>query len=119
LLCLVLVRVRVAFGTPVFGMDAGERAATLATVVNPELCLITEDLVFTEPYVDAGRTWPAPDGPVTKKNSAGAVGHPLTAPATKRSVSQFCAITRNTITGIGEPGPSALAAAESAAADPG
>jgi 5-methylthioribose kinase len=45
----------VAFGTSVLGMDAGERAATLAAAVNPELCLITEDLVFTEPYVDAGR----------------------------------------------------------------
>jgi 5-methylthioribose kinase len=46
---------RIAFGTSVLGMDAGERAATLAAAVNPELCLITEDLVFTEPYVDAGR----------------------------------------------------------------
>ncbi|WP_232665244.1 S-methyl-5-thioribose kinase [Pseudonocardia sp. TRM90224] len=45
----------VAFGTSVIGMDAGERARTLAGAVNPELCLITEDLVFTEPYVDAGR----------------------------------------------------------------
>lgn len=45
----------VAFGTSVLGMDAGERAAALAAAVNPELCLITEDLVFTEPYVDAGR----------------------------------------------------------------
>lgn len=45
----------VAFGTSVLGMDAAERARTLASSVNPELCLITEDLVFTEPYVDAGR----------------------------------------------------------------
>jgi 5-methylthioribose kinase len=45
----------VAFGTSVLGLDAGERARTLAAAVNPELCLITEDLVFTEPYVDAGR----------------------------------------------------------------
>ncbi|MCO1655463.1 S-methyl-5-thioribose kinase [Pseudonocardia humida] len=45
----------VAFGTSVLGMDAAARAATLASSVNPELCLITEDLVFTEPYVDAGR----------------------------------------------------------------
>ncbi|MHA6616563.1 S-methyl-5-thioribose kinase [Pseudonocardia sp. DLS-67] len=45
----------VAFGTSVLGMDAADRASTLAASVNPELCLITEDLVFTEPYVDAGR----------------------------------------------------------------
>jgi 5-methylthioribose kinase len=45
----------VAFGTSVLGMDAAVRARTLAASVNPELCLITEDLVFTEPYVDAGR----------------------------------------------------------------
>jgi 5-methylthioribose kinase len=45
----------VAFGTSVLGMGAAERARTLASSVNPELCLITEDLVFTEPYVDAGR----------------------------------------------------------------
>ena len=45
----------VAFGTSVLGLDARERARTLAAAVNPELCLITEDLVFTEPYVDAGR----------------------------------------------------------------
>jgi 5-methylthioribose kinase len=45
----------VAFGTAVLGLDAGERAETLAAAVNPELCLITEDLVFTEPYVDTGR----------------------------------------------------------------
>jgi 5-methylthioribose kinase len=45
----------VAFGTSVLGMDAADRARTLAAAVNPELCLITEDLVFTEPYVDAGR----------------------------------------------------------------
>jgi 5-methylthioribose kinase len=45
----------VAFGTSVLGLGAAERARTLAAAVNPELCLITEDLVFTEPYVDAGR----------------------------------------------------------------
>ncbi len=45
----------VAFGTSVLGLDAAVRARTLAAAVNPELCLITEDLVFTEPYVDAGR----------------------------------------------------------------
>ena len=46
---------RVGFGTSVFGMDAGEQKRSLARFVNPQLCAITEDLVFTEPYVDAGR----------------------------------------------------------------
>lgn len=45
----------VAFGTSVLGMDRGEQAAALAEAVNPDLCTITEDLVFTEPVVDAGR----------------------------------------------------------------
>jgi 5-methylthioribose kinase len=46
---------RVAFGTSVLGSAAQEQKAALARAVNPELCEITEDLVFTEPYVDAGR----------------------------------------------------------------
>lgn len=45
----------VAFGTSVLGMDRTEQAHALAESVNPELCIITEDLVFTEPSVDAGR----------------------------------------------------------------
>ncbi len=46
---------RVAFGTSVFGMDAGDEKLAIGRAINPELCRITEDLVFTEPYVDAGR----------------------------------------------------------------
>lgn len=46
---------RVAFGTSVFGMHHQEHKHAVARSVNPELCEITEDLVFTEPYVDAGR----------------------------------------------------------------
>jgi 5-methylthioribose kinase len=46
---------RVGFGTSVFGMDAGEQKSEVARFVNPQLCAITEDLVFTEPYADAGR----------------------------------------------------------------
>ncbi len=46
---------RVAFGTSVFGMDPGEQKRLLAESVNPQLCGITEDLVFTEPYVPADR----------------------------------------------------------------
>lgn len=43
---------RVAFGTSVLSRDAGEVKASVAAAVNPELCRITEDLVFTEPYLD-------------------------------------------------------------------
>ncbi|MCC5949908.1 MAG: S-methyl-5-thioribose kinase [Nitriliruptoraceae bacterium] len=46
---------RVAFGTSVFGMHHQEQKHAVARSINPELCEITEDLVFTEPYVDAGR----------------------------------------------------------------
>ncbi|MCT9930103.1 S-methyl-5-thioribose kinase [Planotetraspora sp. A-T 1434] len=42
---------RVAFGTSVFGLGAKAHKAALAASVNPELCEITEDLVFTEPYI--------------------------------------------------------------------
>lgn len=45
----------VAFGTSVLGMHHQEQKQQLAASINPELCEITEDLVFTEPYVDAGR----------------------------------------------------------------
>lgn len=45
----------VAFGTSVFAMSREELAARQVASTNPQLCTITEDLVFTEPYVDAGR----------------------------------------------------------------
>lgn len=40
----------VGFNTSDFGMDPLERKALIARSVNAELCRITEDLVFTEPY---------------------------------------------------------------------
>ncbi|WP_026877426.1 S-methyl-5-thioribose kinase [Jiangella gansuensis] len=43
---------RVAFGTSVLGLDPLEQKRVVAAAVNPELCEITEDLVFTEPYID-------------------------------------------------------------------
>ena len=46
---------RIAFGTSVLGLDAEEQKAVLASAVNPGMCAITEDLVLTEPVVDAGR----------------------------------------------------------------
>lgn len=45
----------VAFGTSVFTVDPEIQKARMAQAINPELCTITEDLVFTEPYFDAGR----------------------------------------------------------------
>lgn len=45
----------VAFGTSVVGMPAAEQKVLMAKSINPELCKITEDLVFTEPYDDIGR----------------------------------------------------------------
>ncbi|PID98605.1 MAG: S-methyl-5-thioribose kinase [Actinomycetales bacterium] len=44
-----------AFGTSVFGLERLDLGASQREAVNPELCEITEDLVFTEPLVDAGR----------------------------------------------------------------
>lgn len=45
----------VAFGTSPLGMDPEEQKLLAARTSNGELCRITEDLVFTEPYADAGR----------------------------------------------------------------
>jgi len=41
-----------AFYTSFFTIDQGEIKERLAEAINPELCKITEDLVFTEPYID-------------------------------------------------------------------
>ena len=51
---------RLAFHTSVFGMkpEALKRQAALAT--NPELCRITEDLVFSEPYTVHEHNWHHP-----------------------------------------------------------
>ncbi len=44
---------RVAFHTSLFATDQGEVKEKVAEAINPELCKITEDLVFTEPYIVA------------------------------------------------------------------
>lgn len=46
---------RLAFGTSIFTVDPEQQKTNMARAINPELCTITEDLVFTEPWVDAGR----------------------------------------------------------------
>ncbi|MGD8486245.1 MAG: S-methyl-5-thioribose kinase [Chloroflexota bacterium] len=43
---------RVAFSTSVFGMEIEDMQRAAASAINPDLCRITEDLVFTEPYID-------------------------------------------------------------------
>ena len=43
---------RLAFGTGMLGRPAHDVRAAMGHAANPELCRITEDLVFTEPYGD-------------------------------------------------------------------
>jgi 5-methylthioribose kinase len=45
----------VAAGTSVIGRDRADVSCAIAQSQNPELCTITEDLVFTEPSFDIGR----------------------------------------------------------------
>lgn len=52
---------RIAFGTSIFSVDPEQQKRDMARAINPELCTITEDLVFTEPWVDAGRNSVLPD----------------------------------------------------------
>ena len=46
---------RTAFATSLFGSGAQLHKEEISRSINTELCLITEDLVFTEPYFEAGR----------------------------------------------------------------
>ncbi len=41
-----------AFHTSLFSLDQQVVKERMAGAINPELCKITEDLVFTEPYID-------------------------------------------------------------------
>lgn len=52
---------RVGFGTSVLALDAEEHKLRVAASINPELCKITEDLVFTEPHDDIGRNIVLPE----------------------------------------------------------
>lgn len=60
----------VAFGTSAFGLEREALASSIASSVNPDLCVITEDLVFTEPVVDAGRNSCLPANAVDAKEFA-------------------------------------------------
>lgn len=44
---------RTLLGSSDLLMEASERKALIARFINPELCAITEDLVFTAPYIEA------------------------------------------------------------------
>lgn len=44
-----------SFGTSALALDREELAEATARSLNPQLCLISDDLVFTEPLIDAGR----------------------------------------------------------------
>jgi 5-methylthioribose kinase len=43
---------RVGFGTSAFGLDSAALKVAQDGAANPELCKITEDLIFTHPYLD-------------------------------------------------------------------
>lgn len=43
---------RVGFGTSIFAVPSAEVKAAVAAGINPDLCQITEDLVFSQPYLD-------------------------------------------------------------------
>ncbi|MDA2962277.1 MAG: S-methyl-5-thioribose kinase [Actinomycetota bacterium] len=58
---------KVLFATSIFGAGAYEHYKSMARAINPELCLITEDLVFTEPYFPADRNSYLPENEVDAK----------------------------------------------------
>lgn len=49
------------FATSLFGLGGEIHKHDLARSINPEICLITEDLVFTEPYFPNGRNSVLPE----------------------------------------------------------
>ena len=51
----------VAVGTSILGVDRTVVAEQIAQTQNPDLCIITEDLVFTEPVFDIGRNEVLPE----------------------------------------------------------
>jgi 5-methylthioribose kinase len=66
---------RVAFHTSDLGLPAQERKRLVARTINPELCQITEDLVFTEPVRihEHNRYLPALEGDVAALRADSAV----------------------------------------------
>ncbi|CAB4906398.1 unannotated protein [freshwater metagenome] len=58
---------RVLFATSIFGAGADAHYKGIARAINPELCLITENLVFTEPYFPADRNSYLPENEIDAK----------------------------------------------------
>ena len=58
---------KTTFATSIFGQGATGHYNDLGRAANPELCLITEDLVFTEPYFPADRNSVLPANEVDAK----------------------------------------------------
>jgi 5-methylthioribose kinase len=46
---------RTLFSNSDYGLDAGAKKAMAVRYTNPELCKITEDVIFTDPYCDSPR----------------------------------------------------------------
>lgn len=61
----------VAVETSILGTDRMTIARRIAETQNPELCTITEDLVFTEPVFDAGRNEVLPENEADARALAG------------------------------------------------
>lgn len=55
---------KTAFATSLFGCGSESHKKAMAQSINPEICLITEDLVFTEPYFPNGRNSVLPENEV-------------------------------------------------------
>ena len=68
----------VAVGTSILGVDRTEIAGQIADTQNPDLCVITEDLVFTEPVFDIGRNAVLPEN---ERDAAELASDPLFAEA--------------------------------------
>ena len=58
---------RVLFGTSIFCLGQSDHKKEVARAINPELSLITEDLVFTEPWFPADRNSCLPENEVDAK----------------------------------------------------
>jgi len=55
---------KVTFASSLFGCGAELHKKGFAHAINPEICLITEDLVFTEPYFPNGRNSVLPENEI-------------------------------------------------------
>ena len=55
---------RALFATSIFGLGQSKHKLEVARAINPEMSLITEDLVFTEPWYPSGRNSYLPENEV-------------------------------------------------------